>query len=174
MFFRKRNKIRELEEKLEECNDIIETLKEKVSEKSDYAEALKDEIQEKVKDIKSQQDKIKFLENENCKGLSETKKIVKKLEAKEQSRKKLACEKGGYTLYIKRLNKQKDDLEMLIRKKELDYLFALKIIFRKSKLTGDTKAFLGQRLKELQGKFESNRGDNSASNIRYKENNKEC
>lgn len=174
MFFRKKNKIRELEKKIEECNEIIETLKDKVCEKSDYVEALKKEYGEKLKEIKSLHEKIIFLENENCKGLSEIKKIVKQLEAKEKSRRKLACEKGGYALYIKKLNKQIDDLEMIIRKKELDYLFALKIIFRKSKLTGDTKAFLGQRLKDLQGKFESNRGDNSVSNIRHKENNKEC
>lgn len=165
MFFKKRNRIRELEKLIIDKDNLIGTLKESVLKNRDSIDLLKNENQKKTKDIKSLQDKIKLLENENCKGLEETKKILKELEAKESSRKKLACEKGGYTLYIKKLNKQLDELEMLIRKKELDYLFALKIIFRKSKLIGDTKAFLGHRLKELQQKYESNRGDINASNV---------
>lgn len=158
MFFKKRDKIRELE-------DLTKYLKERLGEKIDLIVALKEEIQEKVQDLKSQQNKIKFLENENSKGLDETKKIINKLEKTEQSRKKLASSKGGHILYIKRLDKQINDYEALLRKKELDYLFALKLIFRKSKLTGDTKAFLGHRLKELQQKYESNRGDDNVSNV---------
>lgn len=158
MFFKKRDKIRELE-------DLTKNLEERLGAKIDLIEALKKEHGEKLNEIKSLHEKIIFLENENSKGLSETKKIINKLEKTEQSRKKLASSKGGYILYIKRLDKQINDYEALLIKKELDYLFALKLIFRKSKLTGDTKAFLGHRLKELQQKYESNRGDDNVSNV---------
>lgn len=158
MFFKKRDKIRELE-------NSTKNLEERLGAKIDLIEVLKKERGEKLKEIKSLHEKIIFLENENSKGLSETKKIINKLEKTEQSRKKLASSKGGYILYIKRLDKQINDYEALLRKKELDYLFALKLIFRKSKLTGDTKAFLGHRLKELQEKYESNRGDDNVSNV---------
>jgi chromosome segregation ATPase len=158
MFFKKREKIRELE-------DLTKNLEERLGAKTDLIEALRKECGEKLKKIKSLREEIIFLENENSKGLEETKKIINKLEKTEQSRKKLASSKGGYILYIKRLDKQINDYEALLRKKELDYLFALKLIFRKSKLTGDTKAFLGHRLKELQQKYESNRGDDNVSNV---------
>lgn len=158
MFFKKRDRIRELEV-------LTNNLKKRLGAKIDLIEALKKERGEKLKEIKSLREEIIFLENENSKGLDETKKIINKLEKTEQSRKKLASSKGGYILYIKRLDKQINDYETLLRKKELDYLFALKLIFRKSKLTGDTKAFLGHRLKELQQKYESNRGDDNVSNV---------
>lgn len=158
MFFKKRDRIRELEV-------LTNNLEKILGAKIDLIEALKKERGEKLKEIKSLREEIIFLENENSKGLDETKKIINKLEKTEQSRKKLASSKGGYILYIKRLDKQINDYEALLRKKELDYLFALKLIFRKSKLTGDTKAFLGHRLKELQQKYESNRGDDNVSNV---------
>lgn len=158
MFFKKRDKIRELE-------DLTKNLEQRLGAKTNLIEALRKEYGETLKKVKSLREEIIFLENENSKGLEETKKIINKLEKTEQSRKKLASSKGGYILYIKRLDKQINDYEVLLRKKELDYLFVLKLIFRKSKLTGDTKAFLGHRLKELQQKYESNRGDDNVSNV---------
>lgn len=160
MFFKKRNEIRELKKRIEKYRVQL------------YLADLRErQLNSHINTIKAQakedKERTLFLERENCRSLEEMKKIVKKLEEKENARKKLASSKGGQMLVIKKLQENKKELEELLEKKEKDYLFALKVLFRKSRMTTDTKAFLGQRMKDLLTKYEKNRGDNNAGGIRY-------
>lgn len=98
-----------------------------------------------------------FLKHENVKSLNEMKKVVKKLEEKEQQRKRIASSKGGISRKYNETVKVIEENKQLIRKKELDYLFALKVLFRKTRMTTDTKAFLSQRMKELEIKYSKDR-----------------
>lgn len=160
MFFKKRNEIRELKKKVEEYAGklyLADLREKKLNSHINTIKAL----------AKEDKERILFLERENCRSLEEMKKIVKKLDEKENARKKLASSKGGQMLVIKKLQKNKKELEELLEKKEKDYLFALKVLFRKSRMTTDTKAFLGQRMKDLLTKYEKNRGDNNGGSIRY-------
>lgn len=159
MLFKKRNEIRELKEKNKEYLKLID-------HKDSQIISLRSQLNEMIEFREKDKEKINLLKKENCKSLNVTKEIVKKLEEKELARKRLACSKGGQVLAIKRLEKQIKELELILKKREMDYLFALKVLFRRVRMTTDTKAFLSQRMKELLKKYEYNRGDNYDSDIR--------
>lgn len=79
--------------------------------------------------------------------------LSKKLEVSESRRRKNAAALGGCKKAMNEAIKIKKELLDVQRKREQDYLFALRVIFRETKMTVDTKAFLGQRKKELQQKY---------------------
>lgn len=149
--------IGELKEEISKLNLLIEEndLKEKK-----YISSIND-LNEQVQQLKTTNLKLNkdntFLKRENVKSLNEMKKVVKKLEEKEQQRKKNASSKGGISRNYNKAVKIIEENKQLIRKKELDYLFALKVLFRKTRMTTDTKAFLSQRMKELEIKYSKDR-----------------
>lgn len=149
--------IGELKEEISKLNLLIEEndLKEKK-----YISSIND-LNEQVQQLKTTNLKLNkdntFLKRENVKSLNEMKKVVKKLEEKEQQRKKIASSKGGISRNYNKAVKIIEENKQLIRKKELDYLFALKVLFRKTRMTTDTKAFLSQRMKELEIKYSKDR-----------------
>lgn len=149
--------IGELKKEITMLNLLIE--ENDVKEKK-YISSIND-LNEQVQQLKitnSELDKDNtFLKHENVKSLNEMKKVVKKLEEKEQQSKKIASSKGGISRKYNETVKIIEENKQLIRKKELDYLFALKVLFRKTRMTTDTKAFLSQRMKELEIKYSKDR-----------------
>lgn len=149
--------IGELKEEISKLNLLIEEndLKEKK-----YISLIND-LNEQIQQLKITNSELNkdntFLKQENVKSLNEMKKVVKKLEEKEKQRKRIASSKGGISRKYNETVKIIEENKQLIRKKELDYLFALKVLFRKTRMTTDTKAFLSQRMKELEIKYSKDR-----------------
>lgn len=149
--------IGELKEEISKLNLLIEEndLKEKK-----YISSIND-LNEQIQQLKITNSELNkdntFLKQENVKSLNEMKKVVKKLEEKEKQRKRIASSKGGISRKYNETVKIIEENKQLIRKKELDYLFALKVLFRKTRMTTDTKAFLSQRMKELEIKYSKDR-----------------
>ena len=128
---------------------LIECNKKNVKELNKYKDANCRWIEKEI----SYTDKICDLEDE-------IEKLKNKYEKTENLRRTVAGKAGGLMTKNHRLKEQLDIKEDyikqqrdLIKKKEQDYLFALRVLFRETKMTTDTKAFLGQRLKELKEKY---------------------
>lgn len=149
--------IGELKEEISKLNLLIE---ENDSKEKKYISLIND-LNEQIQQLKITNSELNkdntFLKQENVKLLNEMKKVVKKLEEKEKQRKRIASSKGGISRKYNETVKIIEENKQLIRKKELDYLFALKVLFRKTRMTTDTKAFLSQRMKELEIKYSKDR-----------------
>lgn len=149
--------IGELKEEISKLNLLIE---ENDSKEKKYISSIND-LNEQIQQLKITNSELNkdntFLKQENVKSLNEMKKVVKKLEEKEKQRKRIASSKGGISRKYNETVKIIEENKQLIRKKELDYLFALKVLFRKTRMTTDTKAFLSQRMKELEIKYSKDR-----------------
>ena len=79
--------------------------------------------------------------------------LSKKLEVSESRRRKNAAALGGCKKAMNESIKIKKELQDVMKKRELDYLFALRVLFRETRMVTDTRAYLGQRLKELKKKY---------------------
>lgn len=95
--------------------------------------------------------------------------LTKKLERTEKLRRKAAGKIGGLTTknnklklqlqdkeeYIKNYHGTICELRELIKKREKDYLFVIRLLFNEIKFETHTKDYLRQKMKELKEKYKS-------------------
>lgn len=141
MIFKSKSK-----KEIERLNNLVNTLTEndiKINKKCDNLQNVTRKLASEKETIARERDVLanKVLD------------LSKKLELSESRRRKNVAALGGCKKAMNEAIKIKNELQDVMKKRDLDYLFALRVIFRETKMTGDTRAFLSQRKKDLQLKY---------------------
>lgn len=135
---------------IEKLEKEIEQLKNELMENNKIiAEMIKTNKKDYLT-IKTLTDQLKFYKQgyeEQLKEIENNTQVQNELESR---RKKVVAKCGGLTKEINKLKFENEDLKKLLKKRKLDYCFALRVLFREIKMTQDTRIYLKQRLIDLE------------------------
>ncbi len=137
----KTKKDKEIEENKKLINTLVVTNKEN-----------RELIQRLQNNAKIDSRTIHILRKESNDKSKEIDKLTEQLTDTEKRRQTNAAKCGGLTKENNKLKFENEDLKKLLKKKEQDYYFALRVLFREVKMTQDTRVFLKQKLIDLKKK----------------------
>ena len=138
-----------------------------ITKKDKEIERLNELVNTLIKNDKILNNENETLKNGNEHAAERIEYLTKKLERTEKLRRKVAGKVGGLVAENNRLKEQVDkeigsvknfhgticELRELMKKREKDYLFVIRLLFNEIKFEKHTRDYLRQKMKELKEKY---------------------